>query len=40
MIVFICFLLLCVARFLSLPYIFIQGTLESNLDEISNKFQG
>ena len=33
-------LLLRVATFLPVAYIFIQGTLESKLDEISYKFQG
>ena len=42
MIVFICFffLLLCVTTVLPVAYIFILGTLESRMDEISYKFQG
>ena len=34
MVLFICSLLLRVATFLPVAYIFIQGTLESKLDEI------
>ena len=34
------FLLLCVATVLPVAYIFILGTLESRMDEISYKFQG
>ena len=40
MIVFTCFLPLCVATFLPVAYIFTLGTLEPMLDEISYKFQG
>ena len=34
------FLLLCVATVLPVVYIFILGTLESRMDEISYEFQG
>ena len=40
MIVFTCFLPLCVATFLPVAYIFTLGTLESMLDEITYKCQG
>ena len=40
MIVFTCFLVLGVATFVPVAYIFKSGTLESMLDEISYKFQG
>ena len=39
MIVFTCFLLLCVATFLLVAYTFISGTLASSMDEISCEFQ-
>ena len=41
MVVFICFFFYyCVATVLPVVYIFILGTLESRMDEISYKFQG
>lgn len=40
MIIFICLLLPCVATFLSVAYIFIPGTLEWRMNEISCQFQG
>lgn len=39
-VIYLFLLLLRVATFLPVAYIFIQGTLESKLDEISEKFEG